>query len=194
MKLKQVLVVIAFIMGLTLVFFINKVNGLNLTRKQLHNNQEIVSPSNWVPGQTINKDIYVVNESDNDVAVRVSYEEEWISRSGHKLTGVQNGQRAALINFANKEDWVQDGEYFYYLYRLKSGSRTSNFIDSVTFNRQIENDDKCTRTIEGDILRVSCMSSNEGYDGATYKLKINMEILDINVYQNIWQTKIQIKN
>ena len=194
MKLKQVLVVIAFIMGLTLVFFINKVNGLNLARKQLHNNQEIVSPSNWVPGQTINKDIYVVNESDNDVAVRVSYEEEWISRSGHKLTGVQNGQRAALINFANKEDWVQDGEYFYYLYRLKSGSRTSNFIDSVTFNRQIENDDKCTRTIEGDILRVSCMSSNEGYDGATYKLKINMEILDINVYQNIWQTKIQIKN
>lgn len=181
-------------MGLTLVFFINKVNGLNLTRKQLHNNQEIVSPSNWVPGQTINKDIYVVNESDNDVAVRVSYEEEWISRSGHKLTGVQNGQRAALINFANKEDWVQDGEYFYYLYRLKSGSRTSNFIDSVTFNRQIENDDKCTRTIEGDILRVSCMSSNEGYDGATYKLKINIEILDINVYQNIWQTKIQIKN
>lgn len=194
MKLKQVLVVIAFMLGLTLVFFINRVNGLNLSRKQLYNNQEIVSPSNWVPGQTINKDIYVVNESDNDVAVRVSYEEEWISRSGHKLTGVQNGQRAALINFVNKEDWIQDGEYFYYLYRLKSGSRTSNFIDSVTFNWQIENDDKCTRTIEGDILRVSCMSSNEGYDGATYKLKINMEILDINVYQNIWQTKIQIKN
>ena len=194
MKLKQVLVVIAFMLGLTLVFFINRVNGINLSRKQLYNNQEIVSPSNWVPGQTINKDIYVVNESDNDVAVRVSYEEEWISRSGHKLTGVQNGQRAALINFVNKEDWIQDGEYFYYLYRLKSGSRTSNFIDSVTFNWQIENDDKCTRTIEGDILRVSCMSSTEGYDGATYKLKINMEILDINVYQNIWQTKIQIKN
>lgn len=188
------LVVIAFMLGLTLVFFINKVNGLNIVRKKLNNNQEIISPTNWLPGQTINKDIYVINESDNEVAVRLSYEEEWTSRNGHKLTGIQNGYRAALINFVNKDEWLQDGKYFYYLYSLKSGSRTSDFIDSVTFNRQIENDDKCIRTIEGDVLRVSCMSTNEGYDGATYKLKINVEMLDINVYQDIWKTNIQIKN
>lgn len=200
MKNKKILIAVAIIaiMGLiggTYAYFTDNVEVENEFRTKPYGTQiteEFTSPDNWLPGDVTPKTVIVKNTGEVDAAVRVSYTEKWVSANNAVLSGTQtiNGVnvRAAIINFANEDDWDKEGDYYYYNKKLTSGASTNSFISSVKFNPQITNDTSCVT--EGDVT--TCTSTGNGYDGATYTLTINVETVQFNAYKTVWNTSIPI--
>ena len=201
MKGKRVIVLLLVIMimsiiGFTFAYFNDSVDILNVFKTKVFKTEvieEFESPENWLPGTTTFKSIYVENVGDVSVAVRISFVEKWTSRDGVILSGVQNGNRASIINFTNLDDWIKYGDYYYYNKKLSSGDLTSTFIDSVTFNSLIVNDYNCYKEKKYDILKTSCTSTGGGYDGATYLLTFKVETVQFDSYKEIWNTDFEIE-
>ena len=91
-------------------------------------------------------------------------------------------ENAAIINFINENEWIKDGDYYYYSDVLNPGETTSSLISGVTFNPNVNADVNCT-TVNN---TVTCESSGSGYDGATYKLRITTETIQYEHYTDIW--------
>lgn len=144
--------------------------------------EKFESPDNWAPGSTISKEIIAINVGSVDVAVRVSYKEEWVSASGKKLDGFQDGNKAAILNLSNTADWTKYGDYYVYNKKLVPNQKTNSFLESVTFNKDIENDSIC-ETIDG---IKNCTSTGNGYDGATYTLTLTIETIQFDVAEKQW--------
>ena len=144
------------------------------------------SPTDWMPGDTTPKTLTVTNSGDVCENVRVSYTEEWESKDGSTLSNVQDGNKAALINRMNEDDWVQSGNYYYYINNLMPNQTTSSFMNSVTFNPEIENDYVCTQT--GNKRR--CTSSEAGYDEATYTLTLKVETIQCDATEDEWGVNV----
>lgn len=120
--------------------------------------EEFEAPKEWLPGTVTSKKVYVTNTGDIDLAVRISYTEEWTSADGTVLPLIQTqgeapdvkNVRAAIINFPNETDWLVEESgtpatrYYYYKNGLKKDGRTSLFIDKVTFNSDIDIEYTCT--------------------------------------------------
>ncbi|MBQ9318046.1 MAG: hypothetical protein IJR82_00200 [Bacilli bacterium] len=149
-----------------------------------------VSPSNWVPGQTTTKRVFATNESDTDVAVRIAISDKWISANGNIIPKYQNGNLAAKINYVNQSDWIKNGKYYYYYKTLSKNESTSDFIDSVTFNRSIEIDDQCTTS--EDNMSITCISSGNGFDNAEYQITFDIEMVQADAYKEIWNIDYNI--
>ena len=118
------LVLCVGLIGLTIAYFSNSTsveNEFETAEYGTTYTQEFVSPDNWLPGDISSNNLDVENIGDLDVAVRISYTEEWIpNNSNETLTGwihadgtksnhtteqeLANDVRAALINFANEDD------------------------------------------------------------------------------------------
>lgn len=200
MKNKKIILMILFlvmgaIVSCTFSYFSDSTDLLNVFKTNKYKTEIIenfVSPTNWLPGSTIDKIVYVDNTGDIDVAVRVKIEEEWIANNGTKLSGMQNDNKAIQFNFPN-DDWAKIDEYYYYKYKLSSHSKTSNFIDSITFNSKIEADSGCIKEYEEGIIRTICSSSTAGYAGATYKLKITADTIQFDLYKEIWNIDFEIE-
>ena len=200
MQNKKVLIALAIIavvgtIGGTFAYFTDRVEVANEFKTKPYGTQvteEFTSPDNWLPGDETPKTVVVKNTGEVDVAVRVSYTERWVSADNTPLSGTQTIQgqnvKAAIINFDNTNDWTKVGDYYYYNKKLVSGSRTSSFIKSVTFNSQITDDTACT-TVNN---VTTCTSTGKGYDGASYTLTINVETVQFNAYKTIWNTNTVI--
>ena len=200
------LVLCVGLIGLTIAYFSNSttINNEFITEEYgTTYTQEFVSPDNWLPGDISSNNLDVENIGDLDVAVRISYTEEWIpNNSNETLTGwihadgtksnhtteqeLANDVRAALINFANEDDWTKVGDYYYYNYKLAKDYKTSSFIESVTFNPITKLGDTCTETQTETGKTVTCNSSGADYDHATYKLTITIETVQYNRYNEAW--------
>ena len=148
------------------------------------------SPDNWTPGTTTAKTVIAKNTGDVDIAVRVSYTEAWVSANNTALPLKQGNNTAAIINFANTSDWIKDGNYYYYNKKLSKNQSTSTFLDSVTFNKNITASTTCTTSDDG--LVENCVSTGNGYDGATYTLTINVETIQYDAYQEVWTDNVTI--
>lgn len=187
---KSILAVIALlalvgVVGGTFAFYTSSQSFDNIFKTKPYSTkfEEIFeSPDNWTPGTTTSKEVFATNTGDVDVAVRVSYTEKWESANGTTLTGTQGENQAAIINFANTNDWTKVGDYYVYNRKLTKGQKTSSFLDSVTFNENITADVSCTE--EG--TTKSCVSSGNGYDGATYTLKVTIETIQFDAAENVW--------
>ena len=112
------------------------------------------APENWRPGDTTPKTFSVTNTGNVDAAVRVSFIEEWIGKDGYN----KYSNNVGIINFVDNygENWKRNtinGEYYYYINKLKPGETTEPLIQSITFNPDFSDD-----TIE------SC-----DYDSTTHK-------------------------
>lgn len=143
-----------------------------------------VSPDDWRPGQTTQKKVYATNESNTDVVVRISFDESWTSKNGNELSKYYNGEPVAMINFSNNSDWIKIGDYYYYDGVLSKNDYTSDFIDSITFNKNIEIDDTCTTSVDGNTI--TCVSSGNGYDSGKYRLTLNVEMVQADFYKDAW--------
>ena len=184
--------------------------------------EEFEAPSEWLPGQEASKKVYVTNTGDIDLAVRISYTEEWIGGDGEtqlplvQIQGEAPNQKsvtAALINFPNEADWkkeTSDGVmYHYYKEGLAKGEKTSYFIDKVTFNSDIDIEYTCTNlytytdnsTSEGEAPEAGktvktttqkCQSTGQTYAGATYVLTIKIETVQYDKYKEFWGTNVEI--
>ena len=144
--------------------------------------EEFTSPDNWAPGDTTNKTITTTNEGTIPVRVRVKLEESWTSSNDGNLPLESNGIKLAVINLDNTEDWIKDGDYYYYVGELAPGETTSSLIESVTFNPAYQGDVSCTTVNNTNI----CESSSDGYMGGSYKLKITTETVQSDAYQEVW--------
>ncbi|MBQ9319027.1 MAG: hypothetical protein IJR82_05290, partial [Bacilli bacterium] len=121
----------------------------------------------------------------------------WIHADGTKSNHTTENElstdiRAAIINFTNNSDWTKVGDYYYYNYRLAPGQTTDSIIESVTFNALTKLGDTCITSSENGIKTITCNSSGEDYDHATYKLTVNIETVQYNKYQEAWNTNFAI--
>lgn len=106
-------------------------------------------------------------------------------------------ERAAIINFDNESDWTVDYDengkgYYYYNKKLAKGESTSSFIKSVTFNGNVESSSDCPKTVTGGTQTITCTSTGNGYDGATYTLTITVETVQYDQYKAAWGTNVVI--
>ena len=144
--------------------------------------EEFTSPDNWAPGDTTPKTITTTNEGTIPVRVRVKLEESWTSANDGNLPLVSNNIQLAIINLDNTDDWIKDGDYYYYVGELAPGETTSSLIESVTFNPEYHGDITCTTVDNVE----TCESSNDGYMGGTYTLNITTETVQSDAYQEVW--------
>lgn len=197
------LISIVALISLTIAFFSDYVDITNTFKTKPYKTsvyEEFVSPDNWTPGTTTNKNVFATNEGDVDVAVRISYTEKWVSANGDILPNTIDNANVVTINFANQEDWVAENGYYYYNKKLTKGNTTSSFIESVTFNSIVPSDSICDNGVDlvdevtGNKTGVkkTCESSGDGYDGATYTLTIKAETIQFDLYQEIWSTNVTI--
>ena len=190
------------LVGLTIAYFSNSqtINNLFSTKEYATTYTEVfVSPDNWLPGDTTDKTIVATNTGQVDQAVRISLTEEWKSKNGDILSGLidsnglltdeeENSEKAAIINFSDNNDWTYDNGYYYYNYKLAPQESTSSLIDSVTFNPKVTLGDTCVENETESGKTITCNSSSNDYDNATYKLTINVETVQYNKYKEAWST------
>ena len=187
MKKKKTIIILLFllmvgIVGLTIAYFSNSGTIQNVFKTKDYKvrlREKFVSPDNWLPCDTTEKKVYVVNTGDTDEAVRITYTEKWVAEDGTILSGLidMNGnltneeeysEHAAIINFANDCNWEEYNGYYYFKHILKPGESTNTLIDSVTFNCNTNASQNCTKSQDG--KSIVCTSNGNGYDNATYTL------------------------
>ena len=199
------IVAIIGIVGLTLAYFSNSdtIENQFITKEYGSTyTEEFVSPDNWLPGDTTDKTIIVENTGEVDEAVRISFNESWTTHNNGTLNGwihpdgtksthtteteLSTDESVAILNLANTRDWTKVGDYYYYNYKLAPGETTTSFLESVTFNKDIELDDTCTESVNNGVRTISCNSSGDDYDNATYTLTLTIETVQYNKFNEAW--------
>lgn len=192
-KLLIVLVIsLLTILGSAIAYFTTSSEIENYFKAALYQNEiveQFTSPDNWTPGTTTDKTITVKNTGSINMAVRVKYEEEWVSANGTKLDLKDSeGNVASIINF--NEGWVKDSDgYFYYgskanMNKVRPEETTTSFISGVTFNQNIKSSLRETKSSNGQVITYT--STGDGYDNATYKLTITIETIQYDQASNVW--------
>ena len=195
MKNKKIIILLLIIsicvIGGTFAYFYNSYvleNEFKTKKYETTAYETFVSPDDWEPGDVTEKRVYVTNDSDVDMAVRISYTEEWNASDGTTLSNTQNGENLAIINLTNKKDWIKVGNYYYYKYRLAKDETTSTFMDSVKFFENISFASDC-QTV-GDVS--SCTYTIGDYEDATYTLTVKIETIQFDQYESAWNPGIDL--
>ena len=181
----------AMILGGTLAYFTTSNDIANSLRTGLYQHsivETFESPTNWTPGTTTNKTVKVSNNGNVPMALRASYTERWVNNKGEDLPLKDGETIATVINFNNSWTKSDDG-YFYYgskesLTSLDANETSTSFIDSITFNKDIEGSFTTTTSEDGKTITV--VSSGEGYDNAQYYLTITIDTVQYDQAANIW--------
>lgn len=106
----------------------------------------------WQPGAEVNKDVEVINTGDQDVLVRVKFDEKWVNKDNtdwkKDVTGrdgedvyqadatdgeIEKDGSVVNLTFVNKDKWSfneSDG-YWYYKTNVPGGESTGDFLDAV---------------------------------------------------------------
>ena len=212
MKNKKTIIVLLLaaiigIVGLTIAYFANSTSINNLFSSKEYGNtytESFVSPDNWLPGDTTEKNVVATNSGQIDQAVRIKVEDIWTTDNNGTLNGwihsdgtksnhtteqeLETDERVAILNLANTSDWTKVGDYYYYNYKLAPGESTSSFLESVTFNPKTKLDDTCSSSISSGTRTITCNSSGSDYDDATYTLTLTIETVQYNKYATAWGT------
>jgi hypothetical protein len=192
---KKLLVVLGIsvltVLGSAVAYFTTSTDITNLFKAALYQNEiveEFVSPDNWTPGTTTDKTIKVTNTGSINMAVRVSYTEEWVTSNGNKLSlSDSNGNVASIINF--NEGWTKNSDGYYYygskenMTKVKPGDTTTSFMSGVTFNSNIQSSLKETKSADGKTITYT--STGDGYDNATYSLTVKIDTIQYD-QSKIW--------
>lgn len=187
------LVALAFVgvIGVTYAYFKSSTSFENLFKTEKYEatfKKTFTSPENWTPGTTTPNKVEVTNSGKVAIVARAKIEQSWESANKGPLDLQQNGNTAAVLNFPGDSKWQLDQEgyqtgYYYYTETIGAGATSSPFLESVTFNKEITNDVTCSG--EG---TVTCTSTGNGYDGATYKLTITIETVQADAKDAVWKT------
>lgn len=193
---KKLLVVLGIgvftILGGTLAYFTTSDTIINNFKTALYQHsivENFESPSDWTPGTTTEKTIKVTNNGSISMAVRATYTEKWINGNGEEISLIDNeDNRASIINFGEGWEKASDGHYYYgskeNLTKLNKNETSTSFINSVTFNENIDADLEKNVSDDGQIITYT--SSGNGYDNAKYVLTITIDTIQYDQAQNIW--------
>ena len=130
------------------------------------------SPSNWISGQTVPKEIKVKNETGVPVVARIKLEEAWDSSDGMglPLVGAQSNVRMAIINYTENSGWTLDGTWWYSPV-LQPGETSTSLVTGVTLNEDAD------------------LGADWRYGGATYKLSAKAEVIQSDLAATEWHKK-----
>ena len=162
----------------------SKENEFNLGNYSFITMESFESPTDWLPGETIDKTIYGMNNGDIPVAFRIKYEERWEDASGDPIANVPNN--AVTINFINRAHWEynSDDGYYYHKYFIAASDSSCTLISGVTLNEDLMGSASCEMV--GDTY--TCTSDFDGLSGAKYILTFTKEAVAYNKYQEFWNT------
>ena len=162
----------------------SKENEFNLGNYSFITMESFESPTDWLPGETIDKTIYGMNNGDIPVAFRIKYEERWEDASGDPIANVPND--AVTINFINRAHWEynSDDGYYYHKYFIAASDSSCTLISGVTLNEDLMGSASCEMV--GDTY--TCTSDFDGLSGAKYILTFTKEAVAYNKYQEFWNT------
>lgn len=189
------LLVVGGVVGISFAYFSSTTSFVNEFQTLEYGTsviQNIVSPDNWIPGSTIDKYLKVTNTGNVDAAVKVSYTEKWLSKKGDELPLTQENQPLVQVHWINTDDWIQDGNTYYYKYKLVHGQETSKLFDYIIFNPSTSTDLSCVTRTEGDLTIRTCGTSEDSYDGATYTITFTIDTVQYNKYTEAWNTDVVI--
>ena len=209
MKNKKIIIAVVLlcvlgVAGASLAYF-NTTDQISNAFRTRNYRMEVIesfsSPDNWAPGDTTPKTVKAVNKGNVDVAVRISFIEEWKDAEGNTLPLKYNGtDYASIINFANDYDtyWTKKTQnsvdYYYYKYKLGKQTSTVSLIDSVTFNPSITSELTHNCSQDNSTNTQVCSTRSSGYVGGTYKLTIKIETIDYDLFDSEWNADIELGN
>lgn len=179
------------VIGGTFAYFTTTSSIPNMFKSGLYQetiHEEFVSPTNWTPGTTTEKQVTVTNTGDVDMAVRASIEEKWVSKNGTILANKVNNESVGILNL--NDDWTKDSDGYYYygskdnLTKLISGEESTSFISGVTFNPNINAN--LIKNTSSDGKTITYTSTGDGYDDATYTLTIILDTIQYDQANNVW--------
>ena len=197
MKNKKILIALVLLLIVrgtsgTIAYFTQSdttVNEFHLGKIAAYVEENFISPENWTPGTTTNTSIIATNHDDVMVAVRIKIEEAWKDVNNETLPNNVNNIPVALVNY-NTTDWVKSGDYYYYNSPLSKNESTSSLVSSVTYNENVLGTTSCTESNDGS--KIKCINTN-GYEGATYILTSQVELVQYSEYKTLWNTNVEIR-
>ena len=178
--------VLVLLIGATIAYYTSSAsfdNEFHAGKYKIVTAEVFQSPDNWKPGEEIPKTIITRNEGTVPAAVRVSFTEKWEDSEGNDITS-QVDEGDVIINFDNQDDWIKQGNYYYYKSSLDPDNRTSSIIKSVTLNSDM-NGVSCTASQDGKGQR--CTSSS---NVSKYTLTITKETVQYDAYKEIWGNSV----
>lgn len=135
------------------------------------------------PGTEVNKDVQVKNTENYDQFIRVkftpqfvkevknedgttkheAYSDAELDRLGIKNEMIQLNFTSHLSEELTDGNWVQVGEYYYYIGKVGAGSHTNTLLDSVTLSSEAGNE---YRGLAFDVVVTadSIQASNKAYE------------------------------
>ena len=177
-------------------------NEFDAGKYKIETQEAFVSPENWTPGTTTPKTFTVTNKGTVDSAVKVCFTQSWVDANNAPLNLKDTHDNlAAVLNFASNSDkkWLEDcsndgvTKYcFYYYKKLEPNETTSNLLESVTFNANVDIDSTRNCTTENGVT--TCTTTATGYAGAKYTLNVNIETVQYDQYQNVFSNVTARKN
>ena len=179
------------VIGSTLAYFTTSddiINSFKSGKYQTTIREDFTEPDSWIPGDTVKKEVKVTNTGDIALATRVKYTEKWVNANGEEmpLSDINNNQ-AAIINF--NSGWTKDKDGYYYYgskenkTKIEPGEESTSFIDSVTFNSNINA--SFSKTVADNGKTIIYESNGFGYDNATYTLNIYIDTIQYSL-NNLW--------
>ena len=192
------LIVFVFIIGYTIAYYTSSDKFNNLFKTGTYKmvvQETFESPEKWKPGDTTSKNIYAFNKGTTSAAVRMKLTPSWTDKNGNplELTDIDDNE-VALINFATgwESDWIYSDGYYYYNTALNPNESTPFLIKSVTFNPDAKIDSEKTCTENPTTHKTKCVT-RASYGGGKYKLIVDIETVQFDKYQEIWNTDVEIE-
>ena len=195
-----VLVAILGIVGVTIAYFTSEDTFTSIFSTKTYQIQTydiFESPTNWLPGTTTDKQVYISNTGQVTAAARISFTESWKDANNQTLPLKDgNNNPAAVINFVDDytDNWTKVTEngtdYYYYKLALKAGELSTPLIESVTFNPNVEI--ATSSNCETDSGMTTCTTTASGYAGGTYTLTVKIETVQFDQYKTAWGTNVSI--
>ena len=135
------------------------------------------SPTNWKSCDVTPKELVIKNKSGAPVTARFRIEEYWKkngSTSEGKVSDLNldyQGERVAIINTQNENDWELKDGWYVYKHILQAGESTNSYLKSVTFN--------CNQNFSGEVQysddHKSGTTETTDYQNARYHLYITAQ-------------------
>ena len=188
------------IIGVTFAYYQTNntfTNEFDAGKYKIKTEEVFESPLNWEPGDITPKTVSVKNEGTVDAAVKVCFREKWEDKNGNEFNG--DGTRFEFSNYYYGGHWFQEcddlREYncYYYYKKLEPGETTETIIDGVIFEKSINYPTTTTCTEDPVTHKKSCRSTVTDYSGGKYTLYIDIETVQYNVYQEVWNNPTVIQ-
>jgi alternate signal-mediated exported protein len=164
-------------------------NQFKLANGTVEYTENFESPTNWKSCDETPKTLVITNKTDEPVAARFKMTEYWKASGStstdttSELSLIYQGQRVAIINLQNENDWERDGDWYVYKYTLQKNQSTSSLLKSVTFNCAVNFAGDMSYSADG---KTSTTDTTD-YQNAKYHLDITAQTVMASQKDQAWQ-------